>query len=197
MNKLNFTLPVFALLLLFSWACQAHHVLGRPSYNLDEDTTTPPALELESQIAHFYVSFMAYPAIPDPHEHGRINVHISDTEQSKPYVGEVTFKARYDSYFKNGETLLGQQSIDDSVYRQGFVFEEPGNYIISAEFNENGKQYRVDMPLTVGEPGVMNSAALTITIVTLLLFAFSIYKRRQLHRLQARQYHQRQPPLER
>ena len=180
-------LPV---LLSISWTSHAHHVLGRPSYSLDEDSTTPPALEMESQIGEFYISFMAFPAIPSPKEHGRINLHIAGINNPGPYVGDVTFKVRYDSFFHHGETILGTQTIDDSVYRQGFVFEEAGDYIISAEFSNNGQVYKVDMPLTVGKSEIDNAAALIITSIAFILFFFSVYKRRHLRRLQVKQHNQ-------
>lgn len=183
---------LFMILMSISWVSYAHHVLGRPSYSLDEDSTTPPALEMESQIGDFYISFMAFPAVPSPKEHGRINLHIAGINNPGPYVGNVTFKVRYDSFFQRGETVLGTQSIDDNVYRQGFVFEEAGDYIISAEFNANGEIYKVDMPLTVGKPVIYNTAALVITSVAILLFIFSLYKRRQLQRLQVKQHNQAQ-----
>jgi len=41
---------------------QAHHVLGRPSYSLSEDSTTPPSMQVETQIGDYYVTYMAFPA---------------------------------------------------------------------------------------------------------------------------------------
>jgi hypothetical protein len=52
----------------------AHHVLGRPSYSLNEDSNTPPSMQIETRIGNYFVTYMVYPAFPKPGEPGRINL---------------------------------------------------------------------------------------------------------------------------
>ena len=40
----------------------AHHVLGRPSYSLNEDSNTPPSMQVEVQLGDLFVTTMVYPA---------------------------------------------------------------------------------------------------------------------------------------
>jgi len=61
---------------------QAHHVLGRPAYSLNEDSNTPPSMNIETQIGDYLVTAMVYPAFPRAGESGRINlyaVHLDST----------------------------------------------------------------------------------------------------------------------
>jgi hypothetical protein len=71
--------------LIFLWLlvllpCQfagAHHVLGRPTYSLNEDSNTPPSMQVETQIGAYFVSYMAFPAFPKPNEAGRVSVYAT------------------------------------------------------------------------------------------------------------------------
>lgn len=46
----------------------AHHVLGRPAYSLNEDSNTPPSMQVETQIGDYLVNMMVFPAFPKPGE---------------------------------------------------------------------------------------------------------------------------------
>ena len=52
--KLRFKNNVLILIgfisLLMSSESFAHHVLGRPAYSLNEDSNTPPSMQVETQI---------------------------------------------------------------------------------------------------------------------------------------------------
>ena len=78
----------------------AHHVLGRPSYSLNEDSNTPPSMQIETRIGNYFVTYMVYPAFPKPGEPGRINLYalsIKDNKLSNPneYVGGLILKGIY------------------------------------------------------------------------------------------------------
>jgi len=34
----------------------AHHVLGRPTYSLNEDSNSPPRMQLETQIGDYFIT---------------------------------------------------------------------------------------------------------------------------------------------
>ena len=131
-------LKKFFLFFLIAFGCcpplAAHHVLGRPSYSLDEDTTTPPSMQVETQIGKFYITYMVFPAFPSPNEPGRINLYARRIDTGEPFTGEITFKVRDDSFFNGNEEVLGAQPSDDNVFRQGFEFRDAGDYLIRAEF---------------------------------------------------------------
>ena len=141
---------VVVALLVVTINAFAHHVLGRPSYSLGEDSNTPPSMQIETQIGEYYVTYMAFPAFPKPGDSGRVNLYASRIDNGNPFNGKVTFKVKDNSWFSSKQELLGVQDIDDGVYRQGFVFKKAGNYIVTAEFHSNGQPYYIDFPLQIG-----------------------------------------------
>ena len=167
----------------------AHHVLGRPSYSLGEDSNTPPSMQVETQIGKYYVTYMAFPAFPQPNEAGRVNLYASRIANGEPYQGKVTFKVRDDSWFAGNEETLGVQDVDDNVFRQGFIFKNAGNYIITAEFQADGEPYVIDFPLQIGETGSVMPIVITIVVLILLLVVISIAQRKRMLREKIRSAH--------
>lgn len=161
----------------------AHHVLGRPSYALNEDSNTPSAMQAEVQIGDFIVTYMVFPAFPRPHQPGRVNLYVKNKRSGAPFQGTVTFKLRDNSWLvwlRGGDNAatLGTQPPDDSVFRQGFAFPDKGEYIISAAFEAGGEPYNVEFLLRVGTPAPVGY------IFALLLFALiafvTIQRRRSM-----------------
>ncbi len=170
------------LLLTSSNASYPHHVLGRPSYSLSEDSNTPPSLAIEAQIGDFYVTYMVFPAFPKSNEPGRINLYIQGIDEGDEFTGTVTYSVIDDSLFSDREELLGTQLIDDGVYRQGFVFKENGKYIIRAHFDSGDTPYDIDFPLQVGEQSPLQPlvAAVLALVITLLGANLIIGRRSQV-----------------
>lgn len=171
------------LTLLYSTQLFAHHVLGRPSYSLNEDSNTPPSIQMESRIGDYFVTFMAFPAFPRPNEPGRVHLYASRLDNGKPYKGEVIFKVRDDSWFSKNEEVLGAQVIDDNVYRQGFLFNKEGNYLITAEFIDNEEPYVIELPLQIGTPAPVGPVGLAVGIVIFTLISINIIQRKRRYRL--------------
>ncbi len=162
---------------------QAHHVLGRPAYSLNEDSNTPPSMNLETQVGDYFVTAMVYPAFPRPKETGRINFYATHVDSGVPLNAGVLFKVREDSWFSQHSDNLGAQVIDDNVYRQAFVFKHEGNYIITAEFEADDERYQIDFPLRVGEPLAIGPLGVFVAIIIVLLVAVSFIKRKRLLRI--------------
>lgn len=162
----------------------AHHVLGRPSYSLSADSNTPPSMQVETQIGNYFVTYMVFPAFPKANEVGRVNLYASHIDKGTTFDGEVTFKVRDDSWFSRNEEVLGIQSIDDAVYRQGFVFQNDGNYIVTAEFMAEGEPYIIDFPLRIGEPLPVGPLGLAILLIAVALVGVNIAQRRRRLRMQ-------------
>lgn len=169
---------------------QAHHVLGRPSYSLNEDSTTPPSMQVETQIGDYYVTYMAFPAFPSPNQPGRVNVYASRIDNGDPFQGKVTFKVRDDTWFNDKEELLGVQDVDDNVYRQGFEFNKAGKYIIRAEFESDGAPYQIDFPLQIGEPSSFGPLGIAITVIFFVLFGINITQRKKLVQAKIKSAHE-------
>ncbi len=182
--------PAVFCVLLVSLPVQAHHVLGRPSYSLSEDSTTPPSMQVETQIGDYYVTYMAFPAFPSPNQPGRVNLYASRIDNGDPFQGQVTFKVRDDSWFNKQEELLGVQDVDDNVFRQGFEFNTAGNYIIRAEFESAGVPYQIDFPLRIGEPSSFGPLGIAITIILFVLFGVNIVQRKKLVNAKIRSAHE-------
>ena len=161
----------------------AHHVLGRPAYSLNEDSNTPPSMNLETQVGDYFVTAMVYPAFPRPNESGRINLYATHVDSGEPLNAGVSFKVREDSWFSHHTENLGAQVLDDNVYRQAFVFNHEGDYIITAEFQADGERYEIDFPLRVGEPLGIGPLGLLVTVVVIMLIAVSFIKRKRLLRI--------------
>ena len=167
----------------------AHHVLGRPSYSLGADSNTPPSMQIETQIGEYYVTYMAFPAFPKPGDQGRVNLYASRIDNGTTFNGKVTFKVRDDSLFSSKEEQLGVQDIDDGVYRQGFIFKEAGDYIVTAEFESGGQPYTIDFPLQIGDPFPIGPLGGSIFVVALILIIVNVTQRKRLARLKASQHH--------
>lgn len=163
----------------------AHHVLGRPAYSLNEDSNTPPSMQVETQIGDYLVNMMVFPAFPKPGEQGRLHMYaalLDNNSAYQSYQGKVTFKVRDDGWFAPKAEVLGTQEIDDKVYRQGFVFEKAGNYIVTAEFQANGQPYTIDMPLRVGEPARLMPIVVAVgAIIFVLAGVRAMQRRRRLY----------------
>lgn len=161
----------------------AHHVLGRPSYSLNEDSNTPPSLQAEVEIGDYFVTYMVFPAFPKPGEPGRINVYATRLDDGTPFQGDVTFKVRDGSLQSwvaaRHEEILGTQPVDDNVFRQGFLFQETGDYIITAEFEAGGEPYAIDFPLRIGAPSAIGPVGLIVAAVVILLLMISLIQRRR------------------
>ncbi len=178
------------LLFVCCLSVQAHHVLGRPSYSLNENSTTPPSMQVETQIGEYFVTYMVFPAFPSPNQPGRVNLYVSRIDDGKPFQGEVTFKVRDDSLFNDNEELLGIQPSDDNVYRQGFEFHESGDYIIRAEFESNGQPYQIDFPLRIGEPSPLGPIGITVGVILFVLIGVNLLQRKRLVSAKIRSAHE-------
>ena len=169
-------------LLIWSSSSYGHHVLGRPSYSLNEDSNTPPSMQVETRIGDFFVTYMVFPAFPRPDEPGRVNLYASRIDNGAPFQGQVTFKVKDDAWFSNKEELLGTQAPDDNVFRQGFMVREEGDYIIIAEFESGGEPYRIDFPLRIGTPWPIGPIGLSLGALIIVLLAINILQRKRLLR---------------
>ncbi len=162
----------------------AHHILGRPAYSLNEDSNTPPSMNLETQIGDYFVTAMVYPAFPKPNQSGRIHFYATHLDNKQPLNTDVVFTVRDDSFFKNEKENLGAQVLEDSVYRQGFVFKNEGDYIITAEFEAGGEPYTIDFPLRVGNPVPIGLLGSIVAFVLFVLVGASVFQRKKLKRNQ-------------
>lgn len=168
---------------VFSVEAFAHHVLGRPAYSLNEDSNTPPSMQVETQIGEYFITYMIFPAFPKPGEHGRINIYASRIDNGATFDGEMTFTVRSDSWFSSEEPEnVGTQSIDDGVYRQGFIFKKEGDYLITAEFESGGEPYVIDFPLQIGESGSMVPIGVALSLIVLTLFGVNMAQRKKIIR---------------
>ncbi|GMQ83475.1 MAG: hypothetical protein BMS9Abin06_0209 [Gammaproteobacteria bacterium] len=174
----------FALLFLLCtvWCgpVYAHHVLGRPAYSLNEDSNTPPSMQVETQMGDYYITYMVFPAFPRPNEPGRINLYAKRIDTDKPFQGKVSFTVRDDSWFNKREERIGVQTVDDNVFRQRFLFRQPGAYIITATFEDGGVPYIIDFPLQIGTPSRIGVIGVLVGIMAAVLIAVNVYRRRRL-----------------
>jgi hypothetical protein len=117
-----------------------------------------------------------------------VNLYASRIDDGSPFSGEVTFKVRDDKWFASEQETLGIQRIDDGVYRQGFVFKQAGNYIITAAFASDGEPYSIDFPLRIGNPAPIGPLGISVAVVTLVLVGVNVTARKRLQRMKAQDY---------
>ncbi len=170
------------LLLCTAWGAPAyaHHVIGRPAYSLNEDSNTPPSMQVETQTGDYFITYMVFPAFPRPNEPGRINLYAKRLDNDKPFQGEVSFTVRDDSWFSKHEERIGVQKPYDNVFRQEFMFRKPGNYIITAKFEDHGVPYIIDFPLRIGAPSRIGVIGALVGAMVAVLIAVNVYRRRRL-----------------
>jgi len=187
---------VAILLLLWCWfpTVSAHHVLGRPSYSLSEGSTTPPSMQVETQIGKYFVTYMAFPAFPKPNEQGRVNVYVKRIKDGKPFLGKVTFIVKDDSWFSSKEEKLGVQNSDDNVYRQGFLFKKAGYYLIRAKFFAENEPYVIDFPLRIGAPFPVGPIGFTVGVIFIMLIVVNIVLRKRIRGLKTKRHRDETAP---
>ncbi len=146
-------------------------------------------MQIETQIGDYFVTYMVFPAFPDPNKPGRLNLYATRLDNGEPFQGEVAFKVRDDNLFGSNEELLGVQPPDDNVFRQGFEFLRAGDYIIRAEFESGGEPYQIDFPLTIGEPSRLGPVGIAVAIILVVLLSVNV-KQRRLLRAKIRSAHE-------
>jgi len=77
-----------------------------------------------------------------------------------------------------------------NVYRQGFIFQNEGNYIITAEFESGGEPYVIDFPLRIGEPSPVGPIAIAAFVLISVLIGVSVAQRNKMQRLKVRAHRQ-------
>jgi hypothetical protein len=174
---------ILLILLPMSLPVHAHHVLGRPAYSLNENSNTPPSMQVETQIGDYFVTYMVFPAFPKAGQRGRVNLYATHIENGKAYNGEVTFEVKDDVFFGNNNLeFLGTQLADDSVYRQGFEFSNDGDYIITASFNDGEVPYIIDFPLRIGPPASIGPIGIAVFVIIIILVSVNLIQRKRLLR---------------
>ena len=168
------------LLILPLSSAMPHHILGRPTYNLNEDSNTPSSMQVETHIGSYFINYIVFPAFPRPNESGKINLYVTNINTDQPFTGQVTFKVRDNSWFINNEEQLGVQLPDDNIFRQDFVFSKSNNYIITAIFKANNEPYIIDFPLQIGRPQPIGPIGITVAIIVLVLLGVSTIQRKKL-----------------
>ena len=162
----------------------AHHVLGRPGYSLNEDSNTPPSVQGETRIGDYIVTYMVFPAFPRPGEPGRINLYATRIDDGTPFQGKVAFTARGDSWLswlgvgaKTG--TLGLQPPDDNVFRQRYLFNRAGDYIIAAELQAGDEPHVLEFPLRIGGPPRIGPIGIAVGMALIALVTVSVIQRRR------------------
>ncbi|HHJ36061.1 MAG TPA: hypothetical protein ENJ87_09885 [Gammaproteobacteria bacterium] len=179
------------LFILTTTPAQAHHVLGRPAYSLNEDSNTPPSMQVETQIGNYFVTYMVFPAFPKAGERGRVNIYATRIDSGDAYNGEVTFTVKDDVFFGSSRSEnLGTQLPDDNVFRQGFEFSQDGDYIITAEFTDGNEPYIIDFPLRIGPPAAIGPIGIAVAAIVFILVGVNLVQRKRLLHSRLRNAHE-------
>ncbi len=201
-SRMTRTLLLFivATAVLLPARLEAHHVLGRPSYALNEDSNTPPAMQVETVIGDYEVNYMIFPAFPKPGEPGRINLYVRHLQSGQAYDGAVLFSVRDDTWlgvfgFDEETEEIGRQLLDDAVYRQNFQFSRGGDFIIAASFEADGEPYIIDFPLRIGAPSPWGPIGLAVAALAIVLVGVTLIQRRRAVTEKIRSSHRRRDEM--
>ncbi|HER25557.1 MAG TPA: hypothetical protein ENI69_00445 [Rhodospirillales bacterium] len=181
---LKFLSGLLLLSTLFVNVADARHVLGRSAYSLNEDSNTPSTQQFEWLVGDFTVTYMIFPAFPQPGTSGRISLYVKNIESGDTFDGKVKFTVRDDvmvPMFQNAHPKsIGTQPLDDNmVYRQSFQFSHAGNYIVSAQFSDGGEDYNIDFPLRVGDVSPVSPVVIAGGLVLIALVIIALTQRRR------------------
>lgn len=182
--------------ILLAAQASAHHVLGRPAYALNEDSNTPPAMQVETWVGDYEFNYMVFPAFPKPEQPGRVNLYVTHIDSGEPFAGRVTFVVKDNSWrtwlgLGAAPETIGVQSPDDLVFRQGFIFRQAGDYLITAQFEASGEPYIIDFPLRVGAPSPWGPLGITVAVLLFALVGVSLLQRRRAMTGKIRGSHER------
>ncbi|MEN8167854.1 MAG: hypothetical protein ABFR65_10315, partial [Pseudomonadota bacterium] len=72
----------------------------------------------------------------------------------------------------------------------GFIFQEEGDYIITAEFESGGEPYILDFPLRIGEPAAVGPMVIAAAVILIVLIGVSVVQRKRMQRLKVRAHQQ-------
>jgi hypothetical protein len=86
---------------------------------------------------------------------------------------------------------------DENVFRQGFLFHEAGDYIITAEFEAGGEPYVIDFPLRIGKPTPVGPIGVTVALLVIVLVGVSVIQRRRSMTGKLRSAHEAQDKVAR
>ena len=187
----------YLLLILVSLPVHAHHVLGRPAYSLNENSNTPPSMQVETQIGNYFITYMVFPAFPKAGQRGRVNLYATRIDNGDAFTGEVTFEVKDDVFFGNSNMeVLGTQPPDDSVFRQGFEFSNNGDYIITAKFTDGKEPYIIDFPLRIGPPASIGPIGISVAAIVIILVGVNLVQRKRLLRSKLSNAHEEKKRVE-
>jgi uncharacterized integral membrane protein len=68
------------------------------------------------------------------------------------------------------------------VYRQGFLFHEDGDFVMTAELKAATETHVSEYPLRIGDPWPLGLIGIAAAVVVVLLAAVSILQRKRLLR---------------
>lgn len=166
----------------------SHHVLGRPAYQWNEDSSTPPTMEVETQLGKYAVNVMIFPAFPKVGEESRVKLYATHLEARQPYTGPVRFSIRDDVWFGDPrEEELGVQEPIDGIHRQVVFFSEEADYIVRAEFTADDEPYVVDLPVRVGAPKPALAPLAAFGVIVAVLVAVGLKRKRRRRRPRAQE----------
>jgi hypothetical protein len=141
-------------------------------------------MAVETQIGDYFVTYMVFPAFPKAGETGRINLYIKRIDRDATFDGTVNFSVMDDTWLGNWFTEraepIGEQIIDDGVYRQGFVFKQDGAYIVRAHFDDKEVPYDIDFPLQVGASPSLGPLGFAVASILLILLAGNLLQGRKV-----------------
>jgi hypothetical protein len=145
----------FGLLLLASTPAGAFHGVGIPHYSYDARDPHTPVLTYGVDAGPYEVTTTAYPGILRPRERCSLHVSIRDRETRAAFHGAVRLTVTEDGIIGMDsvvhEPIVGQPEEDGYGFEPWFPSE--GNYVARIEFEAEAAQWRIDLPMVVGEPG--------------------------------------------
>ncbi len=169
------------LLIVLPAPATAHHTLGvNQAGKATESPQIPVDHEIQVDGMLFQVTVM--PSNPAPGQLTRVIVHAKRLPSMAAYRGEMRFRIAETFWFWSGAPILDRTRFPtDGRYVQSVQFPDKGTHSIHLEIESEGRSYRAEVPLTVGNPGGMWKVLLGLLAAALGWIAWrAAHNRRRL-----------------
>jgi hypothetical protein len=133
----------------------AHHILGIPHYSYDEDYPQTPVLSYRVEAGEYEVTMTGYPGKPEPGERCSLHLYIHHKMTGALLDVPITMTVTRDRAFLDDPIIYGpmEARLDERIYKFHPRFDVEDDYLVRVEFEIEGKPWRIDLPMVVGEPG--------------------------------------------
>lgn len=186
MNRIRLTLLVAAACSIAAASASAHHILGVPHYNYEEQYPQTPVLTYRVELHGWEVEMTGFPGKPDPGDRISLHAYIRRIDTGEVLDDTVTLTVTRDRLFGSGEVVYGPMDaqLEESMYKFFPEFPVVGRYTAELAFKAGGEDWVIELPMEAGEPtspwALIGGATAAVFLLLLVVRALLIKHERKL-----------------